>query len=110
MIKKIKKEQKLKSEVEELKSKCNELDNDNARYSRILSEIEYIFIKENPSTLRIKYSDLPFMVLRIKLEQDILRGYQRPEHNTIENQREIIRWLINPETAIQKSIEDFNIF
>lgn len=99
-IKKISKEQELRNINEALKD--NIIGREKA-YQRIKSILEQtIAVIEGGSHYdRMIAENLPLEVMKLKLYKNQNEGAQHIFADVVTNQREIIRWLINPDTTDQ---------
>lgn len=90
----------LKNEIVILKNTKQELVKEREDFRAILNQIQEIL---NPNTSsynnRIPFREMPMKVIELLMFRKTYEGAIRPEHEQINNYREIIRWLIEPKTA-----------
>lgn len=101
-MKKIKltKEKKLQDKINELNNTIYSMTANTRRHLSIIEQINTI-MEGNKSYHNINHEELPREVMKLKLFREQHEGAIHPAFDVIGNQREIIRWLINPETANQ---------
>jgi hypothetical protein len=99
-IKKISKEDVLKKELAETRYQNSKKEEENARLRGILNQTLDIL---DPKHIKyydgLKFEDIPAEVMKLKEFKQFHEGAVHPLSDVITNQREIIRWLINPDTA-----------
>lgn len=99
MVKKINKEKQLKMKVAELKEMLIHSNSERDRFDIYLEQIKRIFAPKETYGSLLKYSDLPMEVIKLQAFKSYFEGSIPHGYDTIEAQREIIRWLIKPSSA-----------
>lgn len=101
-IKKVKdsKEEVLKKELKETQYHEANTQKENTRLTGILNQTLNMLEPNHAKYYdSIKFENIPAEVMKLKAFRDFTQGAVNPLSSVIENQREIIRWLINPDTA-----------
>lgn len=97
-VKKISKEFKLAAEVVALKEINKKLVYDANRFNTLLEMIRKV-LEGGRHCDRLSFEELPNEIMKIKAFKDFTEGARYLHADVVENQRETIRWLINPHTA-----------
>ena len=96
MKKKINKIKQLKDTIHLLEEKNDQIEADKSYYHRLLNEIDGILSIRGG---RISFDQLPLAVMKLHNFRETNEGAKHVFADVVENQREIIRWLIKPSSA-----------
>lgn len=100
MKKKLNKQKVLKEEIKALNDKLNEALSSTRHYKGIIEDIKLMVSNDSYFTGSSSSTDnLLMKVQELFLFRKMHEGVRNPMGDVIENQREIIRWLIKPSTA-----------
>mgnify|MGYP006362286197 CR=1 FL=1 len=99
--KKLTKEQELKQKLASALDDLAYQKRDASEYRAILNSLVEIFSPERGTynSREVTFARLPQRVAELFFQVKSQEGAYHPFRETIENQREIIRWLIKPSTA-----------